>query len=782
MNERRLPPVPAHIHFIGIGGIGMSGLARILNHWGYTVTGSDAVEGPQVVALRELGIEVVIGHDKPELARKCDVLVTTLRAEVAAAAELAAAAANGAMRVKRGDVLGMIANERISIAVAGTHGKSTTSGMLTVALRHLEQDPSYAVGAILGQTGSNAAPGSGPHMVVEADEFDRAFLFLHPDVAILTAVSFDHPDIFADQDDYDQAFIDFARQVKPGGRVVLGDDDPGAQRVRQALEHIDDAPEIVTFGSTERADWQIVRSASGWAVLDPDGVSHPVSPTVPGDHNVRNTVAATIALQGLGFDPDDALLALCTFTGVQRRFELKGEANGIVVVDDYAHHPEEIEVTIATARQVYPDRRLVVVHQPHTFSRTKKLLDEFAAVLDTADLAIILDIYPSGESDNLGISSDDLSDRMRVGTIRTKQPEDTVALLLKTLQSGDVLLTLGAGTITSIGPDVVSALKPKRRKPPKTTVIPGTGLKVQEKALMSLYTTMRIGGPADFLIRAATPDELVAAFRWGHERDLPVTVIGGGSNLLVSDTGIRGLVIIAKSSGEKALQLVTVADEGETVLLTAPAQAPISGIGRFCAENGWAGLDWAVGLPGQIGGATVNNAGAHGTEFKDHLVSVELLTGEGEIVTKPSSWLESSYRMTRIKGTAGVRPWLVLRSSFRLPKGDPEELTRLADDHAAFRKRTQPTGACSGSTFANPEGDFAGRLLEAAGLKGFGIGAMQFSPKHANWVINTGGGTAADAWALIQHGRQVVLDRFGIALRPEVERVGEGWEEPGVAE
>jgi UDP-N-acetylmuramate dehydrogenase len=416
----------------------------------------------------------------------------------------------------------------------------------------------------------------------------------------------------------------------------------------------------------------------------------------------------------------------------------------------------------------------VVVHQPHTYSRTKILLDAFASSMDAADLAVIMDIYPSGETNTLSVSADDLASRMRTGTIRTHHPDDTVSMLLRQLQPGDALLTLGAGTVTGVGAAVLTALREQVAVQTAVTITPPSKLRIQEDAKLSLYTTMRLGGPADYLIRATTPDEIIQAFRWGRELDLPITVIGGGSNLLVSDAGIRGLTIIVKTSGEKALRLIDVVDEGETILMTVPAQAPISGVGRYCAEHGWSGMDWAVGLPGQIGGATVNNAGAHGTELKDHLVAIDLLTESGDIVSESVDWLDPAYRMTRIKGASRPRPWVVLRSAFRLPKGDPVELVRLADDHAAFRKRTQPTGACSGSTFANPDGDYAGRLLEVAGLKGFSIGAMQFSPKHANWVVNTGGGTAADAWALIQHGRRVVLDRFGVALRPEVERVGEG--------
>ncbi|MEJ7839359.1 MAG: UDP-N-acetylmuramate dehydrogenase, partial [Thermomicrobiales bacterium] len=346
--------------------------------------------------------------------------------------------------------------------------------------------------------------------------------------------------------------------------------------------------------------------------------------------------------------------------------------------------------------------------------------------------------------------------------------------------SGDLVMTMGAGTITDVGSNLLRRLerRPTAKSAKNRHSDDPSGIRIQEQSPLSLATTMRVGGPADFLIRASSEDGIVAAFRWAVQRELPVTVIGGGSNVLASDAGIRGLTIIVKAAGAKALQSLWHTDHGDFVELVAPAQAPISGVGRYCAEQGWSGMDWAVGLPGQIGGATVNNAGAHGTELKDHLVSIDLLDEFGQRITVDAAWLGASYRMTKIKGSARPRPWIVLGATFRLPKSDPVHLIALADEHASFRKRTQPSGPCSGSTFANPEGDYAGRLLETAGLKGFTIGAMQFSPKHANWVVNTGGGTASDAWDLIMHGQDVVRDRFGIELRPEIERVGDGdaWE------
>ncbi|MGH2558206.1 MAG: UDP-N-acetylmuramate dehydrogenase [Thermomicrobiales bacterium] len=298
-------------------------------------------------------------------------------------------------------------------------------------------------------------------------------------------------------------------------------------------------------------------------------------------------------------------------------------------------------------------------------------------------------------------------------------------------------------------------------------------LRVLRDSPMSLHTTWRIGGPADFLVRAPTPDDLVAAVSWAHAEGLPLTVIGGGSNLLAGDQGIRGLVILARTPGERATGLVNATDEGDRVLMRVGAQAPLSWVGRYACDRGWAGMDWGVGLPGTIGGATVNNAGAHGTEMTDALDAVVVIDNNEGIVEHPRSWLDPRYRYTTLKSSERPRPYHVIDVVLRLSKGDPDELKRLAEEHAEYRQLTQPTGRCAGSTFTNPPGDFAGRLLESAGLKGFAVGGVAFSIKHSNFIVNDGSGTAAQVLALIAHAQLVVADRCGVHLEPEIEEIGE---------
>lgn len=754
----------------------MSGLARILKAGGYDVSGSDAVASDQTISLSAEGIAVTIGHSNVERAQAASLLIISAAVRPANP-ELSAAVAAGVPVLKRAVLLGLLADRHRGVAVAGSHGKSTTSGMIVAGLIALGADPTYAIGATLTTTGTNAAPGSGRDMVVEADEYDHSFLSLRPDVAIITNIDFDHPDIFADQAAYDAAFARFAANIPVNGTLVIAADEPACNRL-VARPDFNRNLRLVTFGEAGSPEWLLAGEESGWHVTPPEGASVRLPLAVPGRHNARNATAALAAICQLGYAPAAVAEVLSTYTGIGRRFEHKGAAAGVTVIDDYAHHPREIEATIDAARGRFPERRVWAVFQPHTFSRTRALLDDFGEALSRADRAVILDIFAARETDNLGISSSDLADRVAGSSVVTN-PTAAAELLATHCRTGDVVLTIGAGDITTAGPLLLNRLhaaKGTRRSPEggRAPLIPDhPDLKVLIDSPMSLHTTWRVGGPADYLVRAPHPDALRAAVRWGAAEGMPVTVIGGGSNLLVGDQGTRGLVLLARTPGQRAESLVEVEDHGDHVVVTIGAQAPLSWAGRYAAERGWAGLDWGVGLPGTIGGATVNNAGAHGTELKDHLVSVVVLDNVGALASHPRAWLDPTYRLTSIKAHSRPRPHHVVQSVFHLPKDDPAKLVALAEEHAMFRKTTQPTGACAGSTFANPAGDFAGRLLEEAGLKGHQIGNVRFSPKHANWIVNGGNATATEVRALIAHAQQVVQDRFGIELRQEIEELGE---------
>lgn len=298
-------------------------------------------------------------------------------------------------------------------------------------------------------------------------------------------------------------------------------------------------------------------------------------------------------------------------------------------------------------------------------------------------------------------------------------------------------------------------------------------LTIQRDARTDLYNTFRVGGPADYLVRAGTAEEIALALRWAADQRLPVTVFGGGSNLLVGDRGVRGLALVVRRPGTRAEEGLEVIDASTDVLVRVPAAAPSNWFGRTAAERGWANLAWLVGLPGNIGGAIVNNAGAHGGEIGDRLVSFRAVGVGGVLHEHGRAWLEPGYRWTKLKGAAPGNRVVLVDAVFRLERGSVEELAAEAEEYAAYRHRTQPTGACAGSIFKNPPGTYSGLLIEQAGLKGTRVGGAVVSEKHANFIVNDGGATAADIVALMQVVQEAVLRHCGVFLEPEIERTGD---------
>ena len=453
-----LPPPSAHIHFVGIGGIGMSGLARILAHRGNRITGSDSTDSDLIRDLQADGIAVAIGHDDVEHAKSADLIVMT-SAVGAANPEIAAARERGIPVIKRAELLGMLARESKSVAVAGSHGKSTTSAMITSVLRRLGASPTYVVGAILQETGRNAEPGSGDLIVIEADEYDRSFHTLYPDFAVVTNIDYDHPDIYPTPESYKNAFEQFARQVSPDGALIVNSDDEGSRRL--FLESAGEQPpaRLVTFGRSNDADWRIASGPDGDFLFGPDGTLVRIRLQVPGHHNLANAAAVVAVLTEAGFKPEDVAASLADYGGIGRRFEFKGRANGVEVIDDYAHHPTEVAATLRAARSRFPDRRIWAVFQPHTYSRTHALRDDFAVALSLADQRMVLDVYAAREPDDGLVIDSDLRLMAGVDGERATSPADAASALMPMLQPGDVVLSMGAGTITDLADHLLPLLK-----------------------------------------------------------------------------------------------------------------------------------------------------------------------------------------------------------------------------------------------------------------------------------------------------------------------------------
>ncbi|MFD6418837.1 UDP-N-acetylmuramate--L-alanine ligase [Streptomyces sp. NPDC060194] len=458
-----LPSTMERPHFIGIGGAGMSGIAKILAQRGAKVAGSDAKETPTADALRALGATVHIGHAAAHLAddASCVVVSSAIRADNP---ELVRAAELGIPTVHRADALASLMDGLRAIAVAGTHGKTTTTSMLSVALTEMGLDPSYAIGGDLAGPGTNAVHGEGDIFVAEADESDRSFQKYDPEVAIVLNVELDHHANYASMDEIYESFQAFVGKIRPGGTLVVSADQPGAvelaTRVRPQAEL-----NVVTYGEAADADVRVQKitprglTSEVTVVLNGRYLTFQVS--VPGRHYALNAVAALAAGVALGLPAHNLASALGKYTGVKRRLQLKGEAAGVQVIDSYAHHPTEMTADLEAMRGAAADARLIVVFQPHLFSRTQELGVEMGQALALADASFVLDIYPAREDPVPGVTSALIIDAaVAAGATVTALPDknDVPEAVAGMTRPGDLVLTMGAGDVTDLGPLVLDRL------------------------------------------------------------------------------------------------------------------------------------------------------------------------------------------------------------------------------------------------------------------------------------------------------------------------------------
>ncbi len=449
------------IHFVGIGGIGMSGLAEILFRQGFGVTGSDLKESENTKYLSDLGIKISIGHS-PENINKSDVVVYSSAVNPETNPETIKARELGIPVIRRAEMLAEITRLSYTIAISGTHGKTTTTSMCGLLLVYGGFDPTVIVGGRLRSFGgTNARLGSGNWTVVEADEYDRSFLQLLPTIAIVTNIEAEHLDIYKNYDEIKKTFVEFLNKVPFYGVIIAGIDDPGVKEILRDLKR-----KIVTFGLTRVADFRAenVAFAENQTFFDlfyEGEYKGKIMLNVPGVHNVKNALA-TIALGfQLGIDFQIILKALSDFTGVNRRFEIKGIRNGIMIVDDYGHHPTEIQATLTSARNGW-DRRIIAIFQPHTYSRTLALAKEFGSSFDNSDILIVTDVYPARETPIEGVSGKLVADSARNYGHRNvyyiPKMGDIVPFLKNHLKEGDMVITIGAGNIWKVSEELLSIL------------------------------------------------------------------------------------------------------------------------------------------------------------------------------------------------------------------------------------------------------------------------------------------------------------------------------------
>lgn len=452
-----------NIHFVGIGGIGMSGIAELLYNMGFEVTGSDIKESENTKRLKKLGIKISIPHNKNNVGN-ADVVVYT-SAVSKDNVELAQAIKTNTPISRRAEMLGELMRIKFSIAVAGTHGKSTTTSLIASVMREKELDPTIIVGGILRSTGNNARLGESEYLVAEADESDRSFLKLFPTVAVITNIDREHLDVYKDIDDIKDTFIKFANSVPFYGGVHLYMDDSVSLSILTEIER-----KVITFGVSPNADVRGMNIKRDGFYHSFDLVSNGVNiknikVNLPGRHNVINAIAACSVALELGVDKKSIKEGIANCTGIARRFEKRGFEKGILVVDDYAHHPREIESTLAGAREGW-DGRIVAVFQPHLYSRTILLKKEFGKAFFQADKVIVTDIYPSREEPIPGVTGEIIKDQcINFGHKDAEYigvKEEIPKFLVPKLSKGDMVILLGAGNIYNIAGDIINGIRSKK--------------------------------------------------------------------------------------------------------------------------------------------------------------------------------------------------------------------------------------------------------------------------------------------------------------------------------
>ncbi len=744
---------PRRIHLIGVAGSGMSGIASLLLALGHHVSGSDRSDTLEVERLRGKGL----------------VFHTSQRAEDVVEAELVvyssairpgnpaydAAVRMGLPMVRRASALAALMQGKKGILVCGMHGKTTTSSMAAHVLLAAGARPSHYVGAEIPILGTNARWDSGgAYFVAEGDESDGTLVEYHPEHAIVLNVEPEHLDHYPDLAAIDAVFSRLLAQTS--GKIFYCADDPGAVRV--CGRH----PMAVSYG---REGFYSYREACGldlateFEFLRDGRLLGRVRLNVPGEHNVRNA-CAVLALAGeLGLDFDRCSAALDSFRGARRRFEVIHSSPDYLLVDDYGHHPTEIAAVIKAARGT-GRRRVLLLFQPHRYSRTQALQEDFGRALAAADAVVVTGIYPAGEDPIPGVSADLIvaaARRSGAGEVICEPSRRTARQsIARLLQPGDLLVTLGAGNIHEEGAilarDLATAADLKR--------IMGPGL-VKLYEPMSRHTTMRVGGPAQFWVEPETEEGFCELVRHAFEHGLPFMVMGRGSNLIVRDGGIPGVVVRLRRGvfGDIAI-------EGE--LVRAGAGVRLKALSGACAAAGLGGFEWMEGIPGDVGGCLRMNAGAMGVEAFDQVQSVRYADRDGNIFEKGTGELEVRYR-----SVPALRTHYALSAVFRGAASSPAEVMQRTREYAAKRRSSQPAGASAGCIFKNPPGAKAGQLVDRAGLKGARVGAAVVSPVHANFIINEGGATAAEVLALIQQVRSAVQKDHGMVLETEVQIIGE---------
>ncbi|MES2475501.1 MAG: UDP-N-acetylmuramate--L-alanine ligase [Verrucomicrobiota bacterium] len=748
---------PLRIHLIGVAGSGMSGLALLLLGMGHEVSGSDRVTTAETIRMQGLGLKFSSPHSAAAV-KGADIVVYSSAIKSDNAAYAAAKKAKTPL-LRRAECLAAILHTKKGIVISGTHGKTTTSAMTAHVLREAGHKPSHYVGAEIPILGANAKwSQDGEFMVAEGDESDGTLALYHPEHAVMLNIEAEHLDFYKDLDAIKEVFTKLADQTT--GKLVYCAEDPVASEICAARENaVSYGWEDADYTATDLRD---LKGSSAFTVKKHGEVLGDVELGIPGNHNVLNSLAAIALADSCGAEFAHVARALATFAGAKRRFETRYLSPNYRIIDDYGHHPTEIAATLQTARTL-KSKRLIVLFQPHRYSRTKALADDFGKVLQGADLVFITDVYAASEKPLKGISGQTLVDAMEAaGDIpATYLPDlDTAHHTIgQQLQPGDLLITLGAGNVHEAGTRLARDLKIIEEM---RALMPAGEIDGKLYEPMNRHTTLLVGGPAQFWMEPHGFYGFAFLVDYCRERGIPVRVVGRGSNLLVRDGGIRGAVIHPTGG---VFSEVTVDGKGE---ITAGAGVRLKKLASVAGGSGIGGFEWMEGIPGNVGGALRMNAGAMGVETFDQVVRVTFLDEDGVIRTRERAEIVSKYR-----NVPELRRNFALQAVFKGKADKPENIKERWDASREKRKTSQPIAASAGCTFKNPEYIPAGRVIDSLGLKGSTCGNAAVSEVHGNFVVNQGGASALEIITLIEFIQEKAKDERSVDLETEIKILGD---------
>jgi UDP-N-acetylmuramate--L-alanine ligase/UDP-N-acetylenolpyruvoylglucosamine reductase len=744
------------IHLIGVAGSGMSGIAALLLELGHDVRGSDKARTLETERLAQLGLRAFSPHHAADAA---DAELIIYSSAIKPDNEiLADARVRGVPAIRRAEALAAIMLGKRGIIIAGMHGKTTTSAMTAHVLRGGGLHPSHYVGAEIPILGSNAHWDSlGEYFVAEGDESDGTLQLFHPEHALILNIEEEHLDFYADLAAIEEVFCRLLAQTS--GSVFYCADDPHARRICGGRA------ESISYGFRDEARYratglELHDFAACFCVQRGGEKLGEATLNVPGKHNVSNALGVIALATELGVPFAKIAKSLGNFRHARRRFEIKYESERFLLVDDYAHHPTEIRATLATARSA-GRKRVLTMFQPHRYSRTRALRHEFGAAFDDTDHILVTDVYPASEAALPGISGQTIVDEIAGHGHRSVAYQPRLDFLHEDLgrmiTDGDLVLSLGAGNIheqlAKLAADLVILEKLKE--------IVGVEGAARLSEPLAKHTTLRVGGPAQFWVEPRTEAAFAELIRFCRHENLPLFVIGRGSNLLVRDGGIRG-VVVHPSGGD--FDRVTVSG----LEVTAGVGAKLKAIAYAGKAAGIGGFEWMEGIPGEVGGALRMNAGAMGLQTFDQVLRVRYLDRDGVPRVRTPAELEVRYRHVPMLDSN-----YAVSAVFRGIESSPEEIVRRLQESQEKRHTSQPSAKSAGCIFKNPTTCPAGKLVDQLGLKNARIGDARVSEVHGNFLVNEGKATAREMLELIDKIKAMAWEKCGIELETEVQIVGE---------